>query len=321
MQRFFILFLFFAGSTFAQALECNSKVPNWWKPAGKLRWYTDYSGSIPSASKNVDVVVLSLNTVIQNASEVEELRKAGKKVVCYTNSGALEDGHWDMDLLKATLKKFNLKESDLIGKQMEGYEGERWLNIRQLKVMEVLVEARFKEALAAGCDAVDPDNVEAWITGQDGGLRDLYRSKGMAAVIVEARKNVKSHTSFDISYNDQLAYNELIANIAHRNCLAIDLKNDVYQIDKLASTFDFAVNEQCHHCKWCDFYKPFVKLNKPVFGLEYFENEEFCGPGSPEPEVYCKEDVANNYTTFSVLKKQASSKLHLPGDGIACNAE
>lgn len=297
---------------------CSRENPTWWKPQGKLRWYTDYAGELPSAAKKVDVMVLSLNTVAGDPGGVRALKASGKKIVCYTNSGALEDGHWDMALLRRVLSESGLRESDLIGKAMDGYGGERWLNVTRLKELEILVEARFKKAKSAGCDAVDPDNVEAWVTGQDAALRETFHQGGFEAVAREARKKVKSITGFDIGYQDQLRYNRMLAQVAHRNCLGIDLKNDVYQIHDLADDFDFAVNEQCHHCGWCELYRPLVERSKPVFGLEYFDNEGFCGPGSPEPAKYCADDVAKSLTTLTVLKKRASSQLHVPGDGVSC---
>ena len=94
-----------------------------------------------------------------------------------------------------------------------------------------------------------------------------------------------------------------------RACLAAGLINDVFQIAELAQDFDFALNEQCHHCGWCDLYKPFVAAGKPVLHLEFADNEGFCGAGSQPIALICKDLRAAGLRTFNTLKRQASSKL------------
>ncbi|KAF1779226.1 Glycoside hydrolase superfamily [Phytophthora cactorum] len=54
-----------------------------------------------------------------------------------------------------------------------------------------------------------------------------------------------------------------------RSQLDRGLKNDLNQINDLVSVFDFSVNEQCVHYNECDMLVPFIKANKPVFGIEY----------------------------------------------------
>ena len=115
------------------------------------------------------------------------------------------------------------------------------------------------------------------------------------------------------------AFNTMLAEEAHLQCLAIGLINDVFQIKQLAEQFDFALNEQCHHCGWCDLYRPFVRANKPVLHLEFHDNEGFCKSGSPEMAEICKANQTADRTTFSSLKRAASSKLHLPDRPQTCN--
>lgn len=84
-------------------------------------------------------------------------------------------------------------------------------------------------------------------------------------------------TGFDISAADQLAFNLMLAEMAHERGLAIGVKNDLGQIEKLAEVFDFAVVEQCAEFGDCEALAPFLDLDKPTFHAEYeLATSEFC---------------------------------------------
>jgi hypothetical protein len=51
--------------------------------------------------------------------------------------------------------------------------------------------------------------------------------------------------------------------------MKIGLKNSLDIVDNLASTVDFAVNEQCAQLGECRAYEQFLALDKPVFHIEY----------------------------------------------------
>ncbi|KAL3667172.1 hypothetical protein V7S43_008108 [Phytophthora oleae] len=108
------------------------------------------------------------------------------------------------------------------------------------KLREIVAD-RIEYAKAKGCDGVDPDNV-------DGAFND---------------------NGFDLTAADQLDFNKFLAKTAHDLDLTVGLKNDMDQIDNLVSAFDFSVNEQCVQYDECDTLVPFIKLDKPVFGIEY----------------------------------------------------
>ncbi|MGW6352470.1 endo alpha-1,4 polygalactosaminidase, partial [Streptomyces sp. NPDC055080] len=122
-----------------------------------------------------------------------------------------------------------------------GWEGERWLDIRAVDVLEPLMEARIAMCAKKGYDAVEPDNM------------DGYRNR----------------TGFPLTADDQLRYNRLIARVAHRHGLAVGLKNDLDQIPQLVADFDFAVNEQCAQYGECAELSPFIEADKAVFHVEY----------------------------------------------------
>ena len=105
----------------------------------------------------------------------------------------------------------------MIGKNLDDWEGERWLDIRRLDVLGPIMEARMELCEDKGFDGIEPDNV-------DGYLND---------------------TGFDLTYEDQLRYNIWLANAAHEHGLSIGLKNDMDQAADLLAYFDWALNEQC----------------------------------------------------------------------------
>jgi hypothetical protein len=60
-----------------------------------------------------------------------------------------------------------------------------------------------------------------------------------------------------------------MAGVAHKNNIAIGLKNGQAMISQVVSDMDFAVNEQCHEYNECGNYEPVSKANKAVFHVEY----------------------------------------------------
>ena len=101
--------------------------------------------------------------------------------------------------------------------------------------------ARLNLAVSKKCDAVEPDNIDAYT----------------------------NDTGFALTAEDQLAWNKWLSLQAHERELSIALKNDGSQAAELQPFFDFALNEQCHQYDECDLYRPFIDVNKPVFNAEY----------------------------------------------------
>ena len=111
------------------------------------------------------------------------------------------------------------------------------------------MEKRLDMAIAKGCDGVDPDNVNGF----------------------------ENDTGFPLTYEDQIAFNTVLANAAHERGLLIGLKNDLNQIQDLLSYFDWIINEECFSFDECELLLPFVQAGKPVFVIEYdLSPQEFC---------------------------------------------
>ncbi|WP_236244801.1 endo alpha-1,4 polygalactosaminidase [Streptomyces sp. CC210A] len=179
---------------------------------------------------SVDADVYDIDAFENDAADVARLHRAGRKVICYVNAGAWEDYRPDRDAFPRSV----------LGAP-NGWHGERWLDIRRLEVLRPLMERRFDMCRDKGFDAVEPDLLE-----------------GYAA-----------DTGFPLTAQDQLAYNRMIAEIAHERGLAVGLKNDLAQIPQLIDHFDFAVNEECAQYDECALLEPFVAAGKAVFHVEY----------------------------------------------------
>ena len=187
---------------------------------------------------------------------IQNLQQSGIKVVCYFSAGSYEDYRDDKDLFLP----------NTLGNTLDGWADERWLDIRSANVHSIM-KKRLDIAKNKGCDGVEPDNM------------DGYTNK----------------SGFNLTSQDQLAYNRFIANEAHKRGLAVGLKNDLDQISELVEYFDFAVNEQCFEYNECDALLPFINHGKPVLTAEYLDKYV---NNSNERAVICQESRDNLFSTL-----------------------
>ena len=86
----------------------------------------------------------------RNDRAVRAIHRVGGHAVCYVSAGSWEE--WRPDA--AAFPKA------IIGKDLDGWPGEKWLDIRALKVLRPLFEARADGCKKAGFDAMDWDNMD-----------------------------------------------------------------------------------------------------------------------------------------------------------------
>lgn len=207
---------------------------DWYRPVVDTTWQWQLTGTI-NQDYNVDVYDVDL---FDTSSEtISEIKSSGKKVLCYFSAGSSENWRDDFD-------EFN---SSSLGKSMNGWKGEKWLDIRTKNVLDIML-ARLDLAVSKGCDGVEPDNV------------DGYSNK----------------TGFKLTKKDQLAFNKRIANEAHKRNLTVALKNAVELADKLVDYYDLTLNEECHVNKECDELDVFTEQDKPIFNAEYKLTSRLC---------------------------------------------
>ncbi|MDP2902963.1 MAG: endo alpha-1,4 polygalactosaminidase [Methylovulum sp.] len=203
----------------------------WWKPTPATSWQIQLQGKI---NKSFNVKMYDIDLFDTPQSVIDNLHSRGIKVACYFNAGGFEEWRDDAGAFPAAV----------LGKALDNWPGERWLDIRRIGLLAPIMEARLNLAQEKLCDGVDPDNVDGYTNA----------------------------TGFPLTAEDQLDYNRWLSEEAHARGLAVGLKNDLDQIIGLVTHFDFAINEQCQQYQECDLLTPFIMANKPVFEIEYKGN-------------------------------------------------
>jgi hypothetical protein len=222
-----------------------------WIPTQGLQWQYQLQGKlnttlcvVPTSGgrcvrPNVyDLDLYATNGVTLNTAAVAAVHALGAHAVCYVDAGTWEDFRPDAGAYPASVKG-----------DPNGWPGERWLDIRATAVLLPIINARVAKCAAAGFDAVDFDNV------------DGYQNK----------------TGFPLTAAEQLTFNEDLAALAHAHGLSVGLKNDTAQLGALASSFNFAINEQCARFDECDAYDGWTAAGKAVVEVEYgIKAARFC---------------------------------------------
>jgi len=112
-------------------------------------WQIQYTGEM---DYSLDVEVFNLDLFDSDTSAIAQLHDLGVFVICYFSKGSYENWRPDAD-------KFL---SDVLGRPMAGWEGESWLDVRRIDLLEPILNARLDLAVQKGCDGVDPDNVNGY---------------------------------------------------------------------------------------------------------------------------------------------------------------
>ena len=98
-------------------------------PASPSTWQYQLSGRVDTS---VDAPVYIVDGFDVEASVVDELHDAGRKVVCYINAGAYEQ--WRRDA--------SAYPEEVVGEPLADWPGEAWLDIRRLDLLEPIIAAR-----------------------------------------------------------------------------------------------------------------------------------------------------------------------------------
>lgn len=190
-------------------------------------WHLQLSGKLQEKSW---AQVYDIDLFDTPTSTIQSLRSRGKIVHCYFSAGSYED--WRPDKSRFP--------SSVLGKAMDGWPGERWVDVRASGLRTVLL-ARLDLAKSKGCSGVDPDNVDGY--GHD--------------------------TGFPLKQSDSVNFIRWLSTEAHARGLTVGLKNGIEILSQVASAMDWAVNEQCNEYSECSEYRAFIASGKPVFNVEY----------------------------------------------------
>ena len=202
---------------------------DWWRPVPGLTW--QWHLSEPPVNTTVEAQVYDIDLFDNDASVVKYLHDQGRKVIGYISVGSREDWRPDAGLFPP----------EVLGKDYEGWPGEKWLDIRRIDRLAPIMCARLDLCKVKGFDAIEPDNIQIY----------------------------DNDTGFPITYADQLAYALWLAGEAQARGLAIGLKNAAEMVPDALAFFDFAITEDCFVQGWCHLVLPFIAAGKPVFAAEY----------------------------------------------------
>jgi hypothetical protein len=239
------------------ALACMPAVaaPKHWQPKAGTTFSIVLSVAPKTVTTPAQVVDLDLFDI--GTATVAALKKKGKRVLCYFSAGSWEN--WRPDK--------NAFPKSVVGNPLDGWPGERWIDIRQLRLLAAPLRARLDLCRKKGFDGVDADNVDGF----------------------------NARTGFPLTKSDAVQYLRFLAAEAHARGLAFGLKNATEIAPTLLPDMDFAVTEDCFKQGWCKVSKNFIARNKPVFAIEYTDNRiDFA--------AFCKQ--AKSYGLSPLLKKR-----------------
>jgi hypothetical protein len=218
-----------------------------WIPPARTTWQWQLSGTV---DQSVDAQMYDIDLFDTAASLVASLHAGGRHVVCYVDAGTFEPGRPDAAAFPAAV----------IGSDVAGWPGEKWLDVRRLDVLGPVIERRLDLCRQKGFDGVEPDNADGYANA----------------------------SGFPLTAADQLRYNRFVAAAAHARGLSVGLKNDLEQAAALQPDFDWALNEQCHQFGECGLLQPFAQAGKAVFIAEY----------DLDPSAFCAQAQAAGYTAM-----------------------
>jgi len=237
IKKFFLLvFLLSALASCTPNLEPDPMTPipsspspatEWWHPAPGLTWQWQLDEEVDTS---VEAQVYDID-LYADQSVIDALHARGVKVICYISVGSQENWRPDADQFPV----------EVLGKDYDGWPGEKWLDIRRIDLLAPIMRARLDLCAAKGFDGVEPDNIEIY----------------------------DNDTGFPLTFDDQLAYAHFLADEAHARGLAIGLKNAADMVANSLSFFDFAITEDAFYYQWIGKMLPFIENGKPIFAAEY----------------------------------------------------
>lgn len=136
------LFLTGCGGSSSDNTDDTPSVPGdtWYKPEVSSTWQLQLQGAVNTAY-NVDIYDIDLFDTPDPT--IADLHAAGRKVICYFSGGSYEQ--WRSDA-----SQFNAAD---LGNELDGWPGERWLDIRSSNVRDIMLQ-RLDLAVSKACDGV-----------------------------------------------------------------------------------------------------------------------------------------------------------------------
>lgn len=271
------------------------------KPTPNTSWNIQLSSvpTLSSATTSPKPAIYDVDLIDTPASLISSLHAANISVICYFSAGSYENWRSDASSWpKAAL-----------GKDMDGWEGEKWVDVRSSGVRDVM-KKRIALAKSKGCDGVDPDVSSHVCPSRDGTDANLCRQN------IDGYNN---DSGFPLTQSDAISFVTFLSTTAHAAGLSYGLKNGgdiVPQVVNLAEwvwpgtlltpltnllTFwAQVINEECTFYNECELYKPFIDAGKAVLHIEYPDTKKKLSE-KQFIEFACK---GKNQSGFSTLVKK-----------------
>jgi hypothetical protein len=294
----------------------STTAKTWSTPPATANWQIILDRSINYTFPEVivdDVKVYDIDLDSSNdtfSSFAAAKKKPGNSemyLICYFSAGTSEEDRDDVGCFN-----YHSGAQDYGCNYGKGSTDEFWLNTTSREVRRIMIN-RLDQAVARGCDAVDPDNMDGY--------------------------SPDNHSGIGEEVKDAADYMDFLITEAHNRGLAIGLKNsdDLAADDNLVNRLDFAVVEECFHavdgknvenaCKnWSKFYANETHP-KPVYSIEYpigpdnlgpvdrfpwttKQAEDRCALWSKEPDnKYLKTNLKNYYKVDCGVARCSSSPV------------
>lgn len=140
------------GPTLTPLPSPNTTLP--WTPKVNDTWQIILSHPpVVSGTATPDVSIFDIDLFDTPAATIAQLHKLGKKVICYFSAGSYENWRPDANDFAA---------GDL-GNNLDDWPGEKWLRLSSQNVRAIM-KKRVEMAKEKGCDGLDPDNVDGYVS-------------------------------------------------------------------------------------------------------------------------------------------------------------
>lgn len=126
-----------------------------WKPSVRDSWQIALRNPVNMKQPKLepDVKIWDIDAYENSKEIIEAIQKQGKKVICYFSAGTYENYREDKGMFKP----------EDLGKTLDGWPDERWVKLGSQNVRNIMAK-RIRTAASKGCDALDPDNVDAYVS-------------------------------------------------------------------------------------------------------------------------------------------------------------
>ena len=192
--------------------------------------YWDWQLSDPY-NLNVDTKILVIELDDLSRQDVAGLKARGVMPICYISVGTWEKARPDA---RAFPKQ-------VIGRRLDNWPNEKYLDIRRLDVIVPFMQARFKACADKGFVGVEPDNIDGF----------------------------DNDSGFDLTRQDAVTYVLALREVASGLGLKLGQKNAPELVPDLVKSLDFMLVEECLEYDFCEDLLPYRKAGKDVLSVEF----------------------------------------------------